>query len=495
MAVQPITDLPAGLGLLVQIAFNKGIFNQIPDDVREWEQIYARRVNDPLARTSRYAIQTGMGPAAVQMRNPGTSHRRFPKPQPNESREIEFALKEWNATISLPIAIVQRAMTAKDKKYLEPIAYETTSKAAVIKRVLTADWYGDGTGVRGQIGSTTLVASDDGVSGSRPLTITFQLSNSDSARGFAGWFEYDDLVQLISQDGTSRRFPSSTLSAAQGSTALKPASGAYYVWRVVDRNHRLNQVKLALFLFNSASNSYTPVARTGGDTLQQWATASLATTDVFYRWDQPTYPDLTSISDYGSASEVSPGLETFSADDGRVLDGVAREGILAGTRLDCGGDPIAYPHFNAALSKVKHRVGENKYNYKKACMSAYTHDTLVNEREAQRYFNLYTDNKRGTTFYGFVHRNSIVEAYVSEFCRNDRIFILPEDKGQTAGKVLEYHGTDTQRLQYPGSPEWHLNTADGGGHTNDINQYMMGMGRFVCKQSAAILCLHNFTIS
>lgn len=510
MTVTPLTSLPNNLGLLVQIAFNKGVFNQINDDVREWEQILAMRVNDPLARTSRYAIQTGMGPAATQMRNPGTQGRTFPRAQYNRTREIEFALKEWNTTIGLPWAIINRAMTAKDKKYLEPIAYETTSKAISNKRVMTADWYADGTGVRGVVGSTTLTQSSDGTSVDDPATFTVQLDVTDSpstvtpgsaGRGYAGWFEYDDLFQLISEDGTTRRYPTSTTSTyggtAQTTTAVQPTTGAFYVLRVKDRDYVNNRVQFEVMVMDTATNSLTGAFRTGGATIAAWFAAAVtagAHGDCFYRYDQPTYPNLSiAVPDYGSISECTPGLETLSAYDGRTLDGVIRNGILGGTHLDCLGAGIDYPYFETGLSDAKRKVGEGKYKYAKGCMAAETHGALVISREADRRFNLYTDNKRGTTYWAFSHRTDIVEAYVSEFCRQDRVWALPENKtAQQAGKVFEFHGTDFMPMKGPDGQSWRLRPSSGGGYTADFEQYIQGMGRFVCKHSAPVLRLHNF---
>lgn len=502
MSVTPLTSLPANLGFLVQIAFNKGVFNQIPDDIRDWEQIMTMRVNDPLARTSRYAIQTGMGPAATQMRDPGTTGRTFPRSQFNSTQEIEFTLKEWNTTIGLPLAIVNRAMTAKDKKYIEPIAYEAVSKSMSCKRIMTADWHADGTGVRGKVGNTTLVSQYGGTSTSDPATITVQLSNLDADRGYAGWFEFDDLYHtpLVSSGATRRALATTgafSITDPAATTIPTAATASYHLLRVRDRDHFNNQVTFDIVSLTTSTNTLTGVFSTAPTDVI--SVTAVATTDNFFRYDMPSFPNLSiAVPDYGLISACSPGLESLGSHDGRTLDGIVRSGILAASNFDCGTASIDFPFFGYGLSKGKRRVGEGKYKYPKALMAAETHEILTISREADRRFNLYTDNKRGTTFWAYSHRKDIVEAYVSEFCRQNRVWILPENAtpsqaaGQSAGKVFEYHGTDFMPVVYPGSPEWHLRPSSAGGYTQDIEQYLRGMGRFVCKQSAALVKLHNF---
>lgn len=450
------------LGKLTQILFSKGVLYQGSEDTREWEQIQAMKVTDQAARELRFMLQKSLGPAASQYRNPGVSNREFPQAQQATVEEFVAKFKEMNTTLKLEYQLWERALMAKNAKYMEPLALEVQSKAVAQKRVMCFDLYEDGTGVRG----TAASVDDTDLAADGRIVVTLQ--DTDTARGHVGAFEQDDLLLAYSQTGV----------------AVVPTGGAptgtYYALKVVDKDF-----DAATVTFDVVDSSETVI--TG------FAASNIVNTNVFYRVGQPTIPNLTTISDYGSATEVLVGLESLAATDGRNVWGITMDGPYKGSVYDAGGDPMDAILFDKALSRGKRRVGQGRYKYKKACMADEVHTQLIDSRETDRRFLQVTDNKRGTTYFAYQHRNDLVECYTSEFVSKHRVWMLPERS--SGEKVLEFHGSDWKSVKVPGGSEFHLNASANGGYTNDIVSYMRGIGVIICRHPAAIVGLRNFTLS
>lgn len=461
MAFNNIDASAIKLGKLVQILFSKGILNQLSEDIREWEQIQSMKVGDQAARSLRFMLQRSYGPAAAaQARDPGTSGRTFPKAQQSSVQEFEAFFKEYNTTLKLEYQLWERAMMAKNAKYMEPLALEVQSKAIAQKRIWCGEFYMDGTGVRGTASSV----DETNVATGR---VVVTLQTTDAARGHAGLFEIDDIFVLYQSGGSAR-------SATLGSGSQP------YGWKVVDKDFTAQTVTFDLV--DSDEVAVTNVTAT-----------NLASGDVFYRVGQPTKPNLGSISDYGTVAETLIGLETLAAKDGRTVWGIPMTGAYKSSLFDAGTATLDVDLFDKALFTSKRRVGQGRYRYKKACMADEVHNVLIDSRETDRRFLQVTDNKRGTTYFGYQHRNDLVECYTTEFISQRRIWFLPEQAG--GDKVLEFHGSDWKAVKVPGGSEFHLNPADTGGHTNDIVSYMRGIGVLICKHPAAIAGLHNFSLT
>jgi hypothetical protein len=248
----------------------------------------------------------------------------------------------------------------------------------------------------------------------------------------------------------------------------------------VDKDYTAGTVTFDII--DSTETAVTNVTATG-----------LGAGDVFYRVSQPTKPDISgAVSDYATASETLCGLPSLAANDGRTVHGITMSGVYKSSLYDASAASLDVDLFDKALYSAKRRVGQGRYRYKKACMADEVHNVLIDSRETDRRFLQVTDNKRGTTYFAYQHRNDLVEAYTTEFCPKTTIWMLPEDSG--GQKVIEFHGSDWKGVKVPGGGEFHLNPASGGGHTNDMVSYSRALGVLVCKHPAAIAGLTNFSL-
>ena len=404
-------------------------------------------------------LQTSYGPAAIQYRNPGTSGRAFPTAQQSTTSEYTAKFKEIDATIELEWNLYDRALSSPEK-YAEPLALEIQNKTIGSRRRVAADLYGDGTGVVATLSScaVTSPASDK---------LVFTLDESDTARGGVGQCEFGDIYVLKATAGGA--------SALNTSLATEPV-----YWKVTAKSRKDGTVTLQ----GLASDGTTSAGTISS------VTTPVTAGDVFYRMGQPTVPDLTSISDYATCSEVPAGLESLTAADGRSVHGITMSGALAGTRVDCEGQALDARFVQEAMDTVKVNVGQDSYRWAKMCMSPENHAKLINSRETDRRFQSVEDNKRGIRYWAYQHGNDSVEAYTTEFVSKKRIIGLPEQKN--GKKIMEYYGSDYKPVKLPGSGEFMLKPASGGGHVNMVVSYLHGILVYVCKHPAAVWTLTNF---
>jgi len=452
MAFSNISNL--NLGDFLQIAFSAGVRNQISDDYRDWEQVKMFRVGDPNGRETRFLFQNSYGPAAVQYRNPNFT-AAFPTAQQITTAEHSAVFKELDVTIELEYNLWHRAQKSP-AKYAEPLAMEIQSKTTAAKRRMAADFYSDGSGVTGKVSS---VADTTGAGGSVAVTL------DTSFFAHVGLFEYGDLLLAYEADGTAATAPTVT--------------GTFYAWRVKSKDRANDKVTLEAVDASGAVLALTA--------------SNLANTDYFYRVGQPTFPDRTSVADWGSVTEVVPGLESLAASDGRVVHGITMSGQAASSTFDGGATQLDVTMIQAAMDQAKINVGQSSYAWKKMCMAPEAQASLIESRETDRRFQTVEDNKRGIKFFAYVHGNDVLETYTSEYCPKSRIYMIPEARsGQ--GKVLEYHGTDFEPVRMGGMGEFHLKPSSSGGHERRIVSYMESLGTLICKHPAAIARITNFTL-
>lgn len=443
MAFQNIDNLQ--LGNLLQIIFSNGVRNQISQDFRDFEMVKRAKVGSSVARELRFMFQSSFGPSAIQYRDPGTSGRPFPSAQQATVSEYTAKFKEINATIELEYNLWDRARKSPEK-YAEPLALEIDSKASAAKRLCARDFYGDGTGVIGEISAATALSGGK-------TTIT--LNSTNSSRGHVGFFEYGDLLIAKETDGTD--------------SATAPDT----IWRVDQKDRENNQVILELVSGTAAAPSAA---------------------ELLYRYGQPTFPDLSgAVADYGTVSEVMAGLESLVAGDGRTVHGITMSGATAGSRTDAGANPIDVKYIQKAMDKVKIAVGQDRYKWKMMSMAPETHASLIESRETDRRFQTIDDNKRGVKVFAYVHGNDTLECYTSEYVPPKRIYILPEAK--SGEKVLEFHGSDFETVKGQGMSDFNLKPASSGGYVNTMVSYLQSIGVYICKHPAAVAVIENFTNS
>ena len=467
MAFSNIDNL--NLGKYLQIAFSEGIRSQISADYRDWEFISRNRVADPAGREIRFFFQKSYGPSAVQYRNPNGSSN-FPSSQQITSQENTAVFKELDATIEIEYNLWKRAQKSGNVRYAEPLAIEIESKITAVKRQLSKDLYGDGTGVLGTVAAGAVNEGD---------YVRFQLDTTNAARGFVGWFEFDEILTLRDNDGTA------TLTDVNGGTLP-----AYY--KVVSRRRSDDTVLCA-----PLDSSFVAIVVTA-------LTTAPAAGDVFFKWEQPTGGgvssagsglDLTAaIADYGSITEVFPGLDSLTADDGRVVHGITMTGSTAGTRFDASAVQIDVSHIETVMNDVKINAGAGAYAWKMANMAPETYSAFVESRETDRRFNSVMDETRGVRKFIYQHRDDAIELYSSEYCPKKKIYILPEAK-QGQGKVVESYWTDMEPVQAEGTNKFHLKPSSSGGHNRTIVSYLEGYGTLICKHPAAVAVVENFIVS
>lgn len=462
MAYSGISNLANGS--LLQTMFSNGVRNQISVDFRDFEYIKRAKVSSSLARELKFEFQSSLGPSAISYVNPGTTDRAFPRGQRPALNEYTAQLKEINVTLELEQNLWWRAMKSPEK-YGNPLEIEMDSKASASKRRLAADLYADGTGVIGTCGTSPSAA----VTSPASDKIVFTLSASDSSRGHVGFFEFEDILLLKSNSGGASAFDSSL--------ATEPA-----YWKVIDKDFDNQKVTLQGLDVNFAS----------AGTITAITTQPTAG-DVFYRYQQPTIPNLSSITDYGTVSEAIAGLESLVAADGRAIHGITMSGSNAGTETDCGNNPIDVKYVQKVMSNAKRRVGQDRYKWKQMIMSPETHSSFIESRETDRRFQSVTDNKRGVNYFAYVHGNDTLECVESEYCPQKRLYIMPEAK--SSEKVVEYHGSDYEPIKTPGGDQWHLKPGSGGGYVNTMQSFLQACGTIVCKHPAAVARLRNFTNS
>lgn len=456
MAFNNIDQL--NLGNLLQIVFSNGVRNQISVDFRDFEMVKRAKVSSSVARELRFMFQSTLGAAAIQYRDPGTSGRSFPAAQQVGINEYSAKFKEINATIELEYNLWDRARKSPEK-YAEPLALEIDSKASSAKRRLAADLYGDGTGVVGTVASATVTSPTSN-------NLVFQLATTNTARGHVGQFEYGDILALVSNTNTA--------SALDTNLGTEPV-----YWKVISKNRALQQVTL-----QGLTVALAPVATMTSISVQP------TSGDVFYRYGQPSFVDLTSITDYGTCSDVIAGLESLVAGDGRVIHGITMSGAAAGSRFDAGANPIDVKHIQKVMSEVKVNVGQDRYRWKMMSMAPETLDSLIESRETDRRFTTMEDGARGTKKFMYQHQNDSLECWTSEYCPPKRIYVLPETKA--AEKVLEFHGSDFETVKAQGMSDFHLKPS-ASGYVNTVVSYLQSIGVLICKHPASVAVIENFT--
>lgn len=454
MAFSNISNL--NLGDFLQIAFSDGIRNQISESYQDWEMIQQVRQGDPNGRQLNFLFQSSLGASAVQYRNPNFS-AAFPTAQQIKSSEHTAVYKELDVTVELEYNLWHRAMKSP-AKYAEPLAIEMQSKNIAAKRRIAADVYGDGTGVVGRVATAV---DTTGAGGS--VLVTLNTSNTFS--GFVGMAEYEDLLVAHEADGTAATAPTVT--------------GTFLAWRVKDKDRAADTITLEAV---DASGAVLPLTA-----------SNLASTDYFYRVGQPSIPDRTSISDYGTASEVMAGLESLASKDGRVIHGITMSGSNAATVKDGGNVQFDISMLQSGMDLAKVRAGQGAYKWKKMVSAPEAIAVVIDSRETDRRFNSVQDATRGIVKFTYQHENDAIEFTSSEFCPKNRAYVLPENKS-SKGKVLEFHSTDFEAVKMGGMGEFHLKPSSSGGHERKIVTYMEALQVLICKHPAAILRIENFTV-
>jgi hypothetical protein len=443
------------LGNLIQILFTKGLLLQLSTSVRDFELFKKFQVGPSGARSLRYAMQTSLGPARVQSRNSTTT--AFPAGHEVTMSEAEAFFKEVDAVTKISYNLWKRAQQ-NPAKYAEPLGVEIEATMTSLKRILGIWLHGDGTGVIGTVASGTA-----GVAGSGVVVVDL----ADAGRGWAAHFERDDVL---------------VAKAAAGSASAARINGTDVVpyWKVVSKSRKDNTVTLQALDSNLAAVSVTTL-----DT-------DFGSDEVFYRYGQQVIPNLGSISDYGTASDVVVGLESLVAADGRTLNGVAMSGVVSGTHV-VGSGSLDVDMLHELLDEIKIRVGEDRYKFPQALLSKEANRFLILGAESDRRFQAMDDVRRGSKKFVFQHEQDSVELVTSEMTRKDRVWIIPE--GKIEGRnVFELHMQDAEMVRKGTTDDGFMLEPNSSGYNRAVVGYMEMYLSMLCTHPAAVGRLSGFTL-
>ncbi len=437
-------------GQILQIAYTMGVFSQMNRKYRDWDVIATRKKGGANGRRLDYLMQTSLGVAAIQAANAGAVGT-FPAAQQVTTREGSGQYKEIDATIQIPISLMNR-MRQSPAKYADYLDMEISSKADATKRLLTMWFQGDGTGVMGTVLTENTTSNE----------VTVTLNSSSGTRGFVGWFHEDELLNAFDNDGTAATAPTVT--------------GTFAHWKVIEKKRELNQIILKAC---AADGTELPCSA-----------SNLAAGDVFYRLGQTTPIDLTgAISDYGTVSENLTGLQSLVANDGRVVHGITRRGVTGGTHLDASGAQFDTQLIQRLMSRVKVRVGDGSYQYKKLMSSPETIDAVIESRSTDQRFIRVEDNKRGVPHFAYIHGTDSLELCGSEFTPHSLAYAIPEGE-QDGAKVIEYRGSEFEQVKVGGQSEFMLPGTNG--YQRAQTSFMQAIGEFMCFRPAAVGVIKNF---
>ena len=458
MAYSSINQL--ALGNYLTIAFIEGVHKQISVTYPEWEMVERLRVGSVDGREARFLLQTSLGPTAVQMRNPGV-RSSFPKGSESTIQEGTITYKEMDATIELEYNLYRRILESKSKYDASALAMEVDSKITSMKRYMCQQFYGDGTGVLGIVGSVAISG------GQAVVTLRGNLTD----QGFAGFFQFGEAVQNYAATGSA-------------GTAPTVASGTFDHWAVISRAP------------TSATNTVTLQAQDASNTALTVTAWSPAAGEQFLKIGQPSQANLTTLSsqDLGSVTEALTGLDGLIRNDGQLVYGINQQGAVAGTVYDNAGALLDVNTIEQAMNQVKNAVGEGRYKWPMMLCNREARSSFIDSRETDRRFISSTDDKRGVAKFSYIHQDDSIEIKGSEFCPYFKAYILPEGKNE-GQKVLQFRGTDFKPARAENGDVFMFAPGTTGYHQRLMVSYMNGMGQLLSLHPAACVKLQNFVLS
>ena len=450
MPTSPITSLPSGIGYLPQIAFQRGIWRQISEDMADFEVVKALRVGDPQGRELRFMLQTGNGAGAVQAVGISDAAGSFPASQRSSVQEFSSAWKQYATTIEISEALASRLrMSGAGLRYAEELAYELQDKMNVSRRRLGVDLHLDGTGVQATASSATDTTGADG-------SVLVTLSTAVSAKGFVNAIQWDDLLLVKTSAGV----------------AVTPTlgSGTFYAYKVIDVLRDTDQIRIA-----PVNSSYSRLNLTS---------SGISSGHLFYRVGQNVIPDFTgSIADYATASESMVGLESLVSADGRVVNGMTMSGLLASIVKDKSTEVADIRHLLQLVDALRNRNGGG-YRYNKVlCSSEYVQAIQEARRQDVRFSAL--EGKHGYPKLVAQVGDVALEFATSEFNRKDRQWVIPV-AGPGGKAPVQVVLSDFKAAQDPdGGAKWVRKADSSGAYLQAWMQFLTSfVGSYTCAPSS-----------
>jgi hypothetical protein len=188
MAAAKVGDLT--LGNYLKIVSKGSVYNALSEDSPVWENIKKKKKGPVEGRELRYLLRSAYGSAAAGFIavNGGAYHSGS---QATINEGIA-QYKDFSLTVEVERTLIANAIS-DFSRYGEPLAEELRAKSIALSRILSAAAYGDGTGVLCELSGAGTVSA--GVA-------TATVETGTSAKGFIGWLEVGDFIQVIDPDGT-----------------------------------------------------------------------------------------------------------------------------------------------------------------------------------------------------------------------------------------------------------------------------------------------------
>lgn len=467
MTYTPIADAFALSGL-IQPFFTEGLFVQPNRSLVEFE--YMSKIGGDSqaagARNVKFSLLEGLDYRSAGMKNPGNTS--FLKGYRTSVSEYTATLKEMQATVELEASLVRRAMAAKELRYDDPLAVELQNKVIALKRILGMYLHNDGSG---RIGESAGAGGDTDASG----RLVLSLERTGSEIGCVRHFLKNDLVSFASPEGDER----------------VGAHAAFFAWRVIDRDTSATAPTVTLQAVNQA-----------GVAIGSASASNIVDGDFAYRTAQGVtdgsslsleFPDVSgAIADYGALSCVMPGFESLIAADGRVVHGVTMSGVTGAQSETTGGTLDSEVQFEELLNTLKDEQGEGVWKYDEALTSRKVRSALIKSASVDRRYGARDDLNGGGKKFTYMHGDDEIAVRTSEFCRDDRIWVIPSG-GAGGAKVLQFHYLPFEAVRANNGDEWHL-IQSSGVLTDLMQSVQRGFGTTINLQPAATGRVSGFTL-
>ena len=360
MAASKASDLT--LANYLKIVQKGVVYNNLSEDSSIWDNIGKYNKGQAEGRSLDFVLRSAYGADAVGFM-PVTGGD-YPSAHQSTLNRGTAQYKDFALTVEVERTLVAKAIS-DFSRWGEPLAEELRSKGIALSRLLSISCYGDGTGALGEIADAGSVSSGSYVA---------NLKTTNDAYGGIGNFELGDKLVSYDKDGTISTLPTES-------------AGTHAYWLVTAKNRANNTVTLRSKTSTGTDIVITATGATAGE--------------LFYKKNQTTFTDVNPVSgDYNTFSEMWPGLESLSENDGRTVNGIALSGALGGTRRDASANPIDSQNFQEVMSDLMIAVGQGRYKYDRAHMSWEALNSLIESRETDRRFTSITDEKRGATGLG-----------------------------------------------------------------------------------------------
>lgn len=281
------------------------------------------------------------------------------------------------------------------------------------------DLFSDGTGVVGVVS-----AIDDANIATGRLVLT--LNDSYNVRGSCNLMREGAILVAASNDATL-----ATFTGATNTDGLE----------IVSVDYELN--KIHVDMINSAG-----AVQSGGSATSVAAGFNLYFgTKALAAGGSIQIPDLSAaITEYDTLTDHILGLRALVRDDGAVVQGLTRSGLLASMIKDCGGAALRPTHLSALITKISRRWNS---------MSRFKFDSFICANEVISYLiesamsdrRLVGDSSGvpaafGSTTFGFKEpisgRETSWNFTHSQFVPTQDIYLLPKGMGDVRPLSLPY---------------------------------------------------------